>query len=85
MSLDDKMPKKGQGNAKPLSENESNKDRLGFTHPNLHRRINSPGTKDLNSGILDKKYNLGIYGNDSYRTTRTVTHDEDDFDLSEIP
>ena len=83
MAIDD-MPKVGQGVAKPASLEDIERDNNGFTNPNLHRRIESPGTSNLDEGILDRKYSLGIYGNDSYRTTEIVTHDENST-TSEIP
>ena len=67
------IPHIGQGPAKEATSEDLNRDELGFTHPNLHRRIQK-----------DKKYKLGIYGYDSYRTTEIVVHDEEST-TSEVP
>lgn len=82
----EKFPKVGQGPATKVSE-DSNvvdakakaKDDIGFTHPNLHRRINTPP-----DGTLHHKYELGIQSVDSFRTAEIITHDEEST-TSEIP
>ena len=85
MSVDDKLPKTGQGNAQLADSEDLKRDELGYTNPNLHRRVMSPGMSDEDKSILDTQYKLGIYGNDSYRTVETITHDESDFSNNEIP
>lgn len=75
----------GQNNARQADDTDLLRDTLGYINPNLHRRINSISTKDSNPNVLDKRYKLGIYSNDSYRTVESIIHDEDDFELSEIP
>lgn len=57
----------------------ANKDAHGFTHPNLHRRIDTPP-----DGSINRKYAVGIYGADSYRTIELIAHDEEST-TSEIP
>lgn len=58
-----------------------------FSNPDLHRHIAEPAT--LDSSELDKSYALGVYGVDSYRTTRTNYRNEDPedevVDTEEIP
>lgn len=80
------FPKVGQGPATKVSEDNKiidaeakAKDDVGFTHPNLHRRVNTPP-----EGSLHHKYELGIQSVDSYRTTEIITHDEEST-TSEIP
>ena len=84
--FNEKYPKLGQGPATKVSEDAKvvdpeakAKDDVGFTHPNLHRRIYTPS-----DGSLHHKYELGIEGTCSYRTTETITHDEEST-TSEIP
>ena len=66
--------KTAEGVAKPLTPEEQAKDDLGFTHPNLHRRIDPPvGTEER-----PKKYTLGVYDKiHSYRTVDSSCHDEE--------
>lgn len=86
----------GQGPAKLASAEDVEKDELGFTNPNLHRRID-PVERDLPE-TESRKYKLTIQSVNSYRTTQITTHDEDNterqwyydeegelVDLSEIP
>lgn len=85
MSID----KLGQGPATKIDEgtDEYIKDQNGFTNPNLHRRVEEPSEvsdSEKEQGILDYKYNLGIYGFNSYRTTETITHSEVS-DETEVP
>lgn len=81
-----KFPTMGQGLSSLIREGENIidesaalKDANGFTHPNLHRRIDTPP-----DGSINRKYTLSIYGADSYRTTEYITHDEEST-TSEIP
>lgn len=71
------IEKIGQGPAKPIEPDsiEETRDIVGFTHPNLHRRIDSDNPE---------KHELGIYGVNSYRIINTSTHDEEST-TSEIP
>lgn len=73
------IPKIGQGSAKEADTNDIQHDETGFTDPDLHRRIYTPP-----DGTENRKYKLGIYGLDSYRTTEIITHDEEST-TSEIP
>ena len=68
----------------PGSAEEDRDERLGFTHPNLHRRIDP---KDENKGEYEfkaRKYQLMVQGVNSYQTTTQNVHD-DWSDDSEIP
>ena len=69
---------------------------LGFTNPNLHRRIDQdaivpPGSDykfvhyDKNGNPYKQKVSIGVWdGVHSYRTTQTYTHDEESTTV-EIP
>lgn len=82
MSVDN--PKMGQGPAVELTTEEEYKDsEIGFTNPNLHRRVDPKSPTDPQE-IKSREYNLGIYGTESYRTTTVYLHDEDS-ETSEIP
>ena len=71
--------KMGQGPAVLASDEDVARDEVGFTHPNLHRRIYTPP-----EGTSDRVHSLGIYGLNSYRMTEYKLHDEESTD-SEIP
>ena len=75
------LPTTGQGNMKPLSPEDQERDDIGFTNPNLHRRIEH----NVNEGeVGPRNYNLAIQTIYSYRTTEYATHDEDGVS-SDIP
>ncbi len=74
-----KLPQIGQGPAKEANTDEIQHDEAGFTNPNLHRRIYTPP-----DGTENRKYKIGIYGFNSYRTTEINIHDEEST-VSEIP
>ena len=73
----------GQGPWKPAEDEDISKDNLGYTHPNLHRRLDIQQPTDPKE-LLPREYQVGIYGRDSYRTTTIYMHDEDD-EYNEIP
>lgn len=79
-----KVPQTGQGPAANASDEDLRRDNTGFTHPNLHRRIDPQQSPEGSEEYQPRKYQLGIYGVNSYRTTETVLHDEDAED-NEIP
>ena len=82
MSVDN--PKIGQGPAVEVTAEDEYKDlKLGFTHPNLHRRVD-PKSPTNDKEKRSREYNLGIYGTESYRTTTVYLHDEDS-ETFEIP
>ena len=62
----------------PLTPEEQAKDDLGFTHPNLHRRIDAQDPPEGSKEVQPRKYTLGVYdGINSYRTTQIFYHDEE--------
>ena len=78
------FPKTGQGPAKVANEEDLIRDAQGFTHPNLHRRIDPQQPSDGSVEYKPRDYSIGISNVYSYRTTKINTHDEDSED-SEIP
>jgi len=88
--VEHQYPVIGQGPARPADSDDLARDELGFTHPNLHRRIMNPGQdpqraeNPLNQEIAPRNYKLQIQNVHSYRTTQLNVHDEDSID-SEIP
>lgn len=85
---DEKYPVMGQGPAVPADEEALAKDELGFTNPNLHRRVDpqEPPVADnpLNQEIAPRGYQISIQNLRSYRTTQINVHDEESIDC-EIP
>lgn len=80
--VSDKIPIAAHGPASAVTEaSDEMKDWLGFTNPNLHRRIKRPESASV---IGSKQYELMVQGVHSYRTTTTCTHNEDSTE-SEIP
>lgn len=85
-----KYPVIGQGPATRADADDLARDELGFTHPNLHRRIMNPGQtppiaeNPLDQEVAPRNYKLQIQNVHSYRTTQINVHDEDSID-SEIP
>lgn len=69
--------KTAQGIAKPVTPEEKAKDELGYTHPNLHTRIDPQQPTDPKE-VRPKEYMLGVYdGINLYRTVQTSYHDEE--------
>ena len=61
----------------PLTTEEQAKDDLGFTHPNLHRRVDVQQPTDPRE-VAPRKYTVGVYDKiNSYRTTEISYHDEE--------
>lgn len=81
---DIQYPKVGQGPAAIASEEDLKKDKLGYTHPNLHRRVDPQQPAEDSGEVSPRDYRLGIYSVNSYRTTRVNTHDEESSE-SEVP
>lgn len=81
-------PRVGQGPAVVASEEDMRRDALGFTNPNLHRRVDPqpPPIADdpRNQEVAPRSYQLNIMNVHSIRTTGINVHDEDSID-SEIP
>lgn len=51
--------------AKPADDVALAKDKIGFTNPNLHRRVETESESDL----MKTDYSLSIIGVNSYRLT----------------
>lgn len=66
----------------PLTDEEQKKDDVGFTHPNLHRRITE--TERETPEVEPRDYKVIIQGLNSIRTTIKHVHDEEST-TSEIP
>lgn len=81
-------PRTGQGPAKLATDEDIQRDDLGFTSKNLHRRIDpkDPIQSDnpYNQELQPRQYTLSINGVNSYRTTTVIVHDEEQTDI-EIP
>ena len=81
-SLLQNFPELAQGPAKLATAEDIEKDQEGYTHPNLHRRIDDsvqePGE------LTPREYSLSIGGVNSYRTTSITVHEEGST-TSEIP
>lgn len=61
--------------AKPANDIEKQKDQIGFTHPNLHRKINPHS--QYKPETAPRGYHLSINGLNSIRTTEIHMHDEE--------
>lgn len=72
-----------QGPAILADDKAIEKDKVGFTNPNLHRRVKEDRTVG-DKEYLPREYNLSIQGVDSYRTTESFIHDEES-ELREEP
>lgn len=77
-------PKVSQGAAKLVSEDDIIRDDAGFTHPNLHRRVDPQIPSEDSQEHKPREYKLGISNVNSYRTTEIHYHDEEST-TSEIP
>lgn len=76
----------GRYPATTLTDEDVRRDEHGYTHPNLHRRIDPHTIHDDKNHmeLKPRQYTLGILGTNSYRTTEMFTHDEDS-ETSEVP
>lgn len=66
-----------QGDMTQITDPDSvewKRDEVGFTHPNLHRRVDSENTI----------YKISVHGLNAYRVEDIQTHDEET-ELTEIP
>lgn len=79
------FPTMGQGPGTYVDSDSEEQvlDDIGFTNPNLHRRID-PQPDPFPGAVAPNSYSISIHGKDSYRTVTLHTHDEDS-DESEIP
>lgn len=74
-------PIMGHGNMKPLSDEDEIRDNNGFTHPNLHRRIDASQPE---GEIKPRDYSLFVNGVNSYRLTESYIYEDED-NPNEIP
>lgn len=74
-------PVMGQGNWKPLTSQDQQRDDVGFTNPNLHQRCDP---SQLEGEHKPREYDEFINGIQGYRTTESFTF-EDDVNPDEIP
>lgn len=77
-------PKTAQGPAKPADNTDLNHDQVGLTYPNLHRRIDNEVTPLDPGEVAPDTYSICVSGVNSYRTTTSITHDENST-TSEVP
>lgn len=80
--MSDNRPMLEQGNATPLDEEDISRDDIGFTNPNLHRRIDP---HQLEGEYAPRDYNLSINNVNSYRMTENFLRDSNDNTEDEIP
>jgi len=77
-------PRMGQGPAILADEDDLDRDELGFTNPNLHRRVepHDPPIADdpKNQELSPRQYQLNLQNVRSYRTTQINVHDEESID-----
>lgn len=76
----------GRYPATTLTDEDAERDKHGYTHPNLHRRID-PHTIHNDADHMEfkpRQYTIGILSTNSYRTTEMFIHDEDS-ETSEVP
>lgn len=59
----------------PLNEYDEYREKLGYTNPDLHRRIDQEGEYEYPE-LFSPKYEIGIRGIYSYRGTEHFYHDE---------
>lgn len=72
------------GVAKPCTEDDVQRDMHGFTHPNLHRRVDAHIPEDPREKA-PRSYTFSIYDDiHSNRTTEIHYHDEES-EVDEIP
>jgi hypothetical protein len=91
MPLDErpKIPHVGQGNAKLANEIDLQHDNIGYTNPNLHRRIDEPG--DLSSiydrfiePMYDDDSNLIGYKIADYNETFSTHEDAESYLVNDL-
>lgn len=79
------FPQTAHGVAVPADDEALEKDQIGFTNPNLHRRIDPQIPTATSGEVAPREYIIGVYdGLNSYRTETIHYHDEEST-TSEIP
>lgn len=63
----------GQDTSRKVNALEQKRDDIGFTHPNLHRRIDAKMPENPQE-VVPREYRLQINQYNSYRTTHVITH-----------
>lgn len=71
------FPKTAQGAAVPADSEALEKDEIGFTNPNLHRRVDPQPPAPDSGEVAPRDYILSVQGVNSYRTEIIYTHDEE--------
>lgn len=74
-------PMMGQGNWKPLTSEDQQRDDVGFTNPNLHQRCDPSQSE---GELKPREYDEFINGVECHRFTESFTY-EDDINPDEIP
>lgn len=69
---------------RPLDSDDILRDKLGYTNPNLHRRLEPQPPKDGSGEVAPRDYQIAKIAMNSYRTVVFHYHDEDST-TSEIP
>lgn len=78
------FPKVGQGPAKPATPKDIQRDEIGYTNPNLHRRAEPEDPPTGDSEVLPREYYFSIHDTDAYQVIKRNVHDEEST-TSEIP
>lgn len=63
----------GQDTSRKINDLEKRRDDIGFTNPNLHRRIDVKMPENSEE-LVPREYRLQINQYNSYRTTHVITH-----------
>jgi len=72
-----RFPKTADGEAVICSEEDIQRDDVGFTNPNLHRRVDELEPTDP-AEVKPRTYQLGVWDRlNSYRTECVYYHDEE--------
>lgn len=82
--MEERFPKTGQGPWHKALQEDLERDEVGYTNPNLHRRVDPQDPPEGSHKYKPNDYEIGIYSVNSYRTTESHYHDEDTEDC-EIP
>lgn len=77
----DQFPVMGQGIAKLATDEDLQRDEIGFTNQNLHQRVD---IHQLPEEVKPKEYTLMVQSTDYFRAVESYLYSEDD-DYDEIP
>lgn len=71
-------PKVANGDMKPASQEDIERDEHGYTNPNLHRRVDPQEPAEGSGEVAPRDYVIGVYDStNSTRLTIINTHDEE--------